>query len=107
MQDRMNAHMRAPRRRCVEVIPKLGRLVADIPSALDASQGEHTLLCAGGFLVATDTGNQAVEAVFGERKLESFGLARGRSRGGRQGRVDIFDRRAGLDDEIELPFLAI
>jgi len=42
--------------------------------------------------------------VLGKRELESQGLARGRAGGGRQGRIDGLDRRARLDQEIELPF---
>ena len=42
-----------------------------------------------------------------ERELQPFGLARGGARGRRQGRIDGIDRRAGLDLEVELPFLAV
>jgi hypothetical protein len=45
--------------------------------------------------------------MFGERELQSLGLARGGSRGRRQGRVDRLQRRARFDSEIELPFLAV
>src|SRR6516164_8523487 len=104
MQDRMNAQMRALRRRGVEVVPELRRLVAHVPAPLDAARREDPLLGAGRLLVAADAGEQAVETVLGERELQSFGLARGRARRRRQGRVDGLDRRAGLDQEIELPF---
>ena len=107
MQDRVDAQMRARRRRGVELVPEFRRLVAHVPSAFGAARREHPLLGAGRFLVAADAGDQSVEAVFGERELQSFGLARRRSRGRRQGRIDGFDRRAGLDPEIELPFLAV
>ena len=90
--------MRAARRRGVEVIPELGRLVAHVPSALDAARREHALLGARRLLVAPDAGDQAVEAVLGQRKLEAFGLARRGARGRRQGRIDGFDRRARLDE---------
>ena len=107
MQDRMDAQMRARRRRGVELVPEFRRLVAHVPSAFGAARREHPLLGAGGFLVAADAGDQAVKAIFGERELQPFGLARGRSRGRRQGGIDGLDRRAGLDPEIELPFLAV
>ena len=107
MQDRMDAQMRARRRRGVELVPEFRRLIAHVPSAFGAARREHALLGAGGFLVAANAGDQAVEAVFGERQLQPFGLARGGARGRRQGRIDGVDRRAGLDLEIELPFLAV
>src|SRR5207248_1583741 len=76
MQDRMHAQVRAGRRRGVEVIPELGRLVAHVPQPLGAAWREDPLLGAGGFLVAPDAGDQSVEAVLGERELQSFGLTR-------------------------------
>src|SRR5580692_899660 len=79
MQDRMDAQMSARRRRGVEVIPEFRRLIADIPAALDPARREHPLLGAGRLLVAANAGEQAVEAVFGERELQPFGLARGRA----------------------------
>ena len=68
-----------------------------------AARREHPLLGAGGLLVAADAGDQAVEAVFGQRQLQPFGLARGGARGRRQGRIDGVDRRAGLDLQVEAP----
>ena len=103
----MNAQMRARRRRGVELVPEFRRLIAHVPSAFGAARREHALLGAGGFLVAADAGDQAVEAIFGQRHLQPFGLARRRARGRRQGRVDGLERRAGLDLQIELPFLAV
>ena len=107
MQDRMDAQMRAGRRRSVELVPEFRRLVAHVPSALEAARREHALLGARRLLVAADAGDQSVKTVFGERQLQSFGLARGGTRGRRQGRIDGVDRRAGLDPEIEIPFLAV
>src|SRR5258708_40032071 len=76
MQDRMDAQMRAGRRRGVEMIPEFRRLIAHVPAALDAARREHPFLGAGRLLVAANAGEQAVEAVFGERELEALGLAR-------------------------------
>src|SRR3954447_6106471 len=99
--------MRALRRRRIEMIPELRRLVAHVPIALKAARREHTLLGTRGLFIAADAGNQAVEAVFGERHLEALGLARGGTGGGRQRWVDGINRRAGLDAQIEIPFLAV
>ena len=96
--------MRAGRRRSVELIPEFRRLVADIPSALEAARREHALFRARRLFVAADAGDQSVETVFGECELQSFGLARGGARSRRQRRIDGVDRRAGLDLEIEIPF---
>ena len=103
----MDAQMRAGRQPGVEVVPEFRRLVADVPVALEAARGEHPLLGAGRLLVAADAGDQPVEAVLGERELQSFGLARRRAGGGRQRRVDRFERRAWLDDEVEVPFAGV
>jgi hypothetical protein len=59
------------------MIPEFRRLVADVPAALDSARREHPLLGARRFLVAANAGEQAVEAVFGQRELQSFCLARG------------------------------
>src|SRR5271169_3503344 len=83
MQDRMHAQMRARWRRGVELIPEFRRLIAHVPSALGAARREHALFGARRLFVAADAGDQSVEAVFGKRELQSFGLARGRSRGWR------------------------
>src|SRR6478752_7823318 len=107
MQDRMDAQMRALRRRCIEMIPELRRLITDVPIAFEAARREHALLGARGFLVAADAGNQAVETVFAERHLEALGLARGGTGGRRQRWVDGINRRAGLDAQIEIPLLAV
>ena len=107
MQDRMHAQMRARRRRGVEVVPEFGRLVAHVPQAFGAARREHALLGAGGLFIAPDAGDQSVEAVLGERELETFGLACGRARGGRQRRIDGVDRRTRLDQQIELPLLGV
>ena len=107
MQDRVDAQMRAGRRRGVELVPELRRLVAHVPSAFEAARREHALLRARRLFVAADAGDQSVETVFRERHLQAFGLARGRARGRRQGRIDGIDRRAGLDAQVEIPFLAV
>ena len=107
MQDRVDAQMRARRWRGVELVPELRRLVAHVPSALEPAWREHALLGARRLFVAADAGDQSVEAVFGQRHLQAFGLARGRTRGRRQGRIDGIDRRAGLDAQIESPLLAV
>ena len=99
--------MRAGWRRSVELVPEFRGLIAHVPAAFEAARREHALLGAGGFLVAADAGDQSVEAVFGQRPLQPFGLARRGARGRRQGRVDGVDRRAGLDLEIELPLFAV
>ena len=52
MQDRMDAQMRARRRRGVELIPEFRRLVAHVPSAFGAARREHALLGAGRLFVA-------------------------------------------------------
>ncbi len=103
MQDRMNAQMGARRRRGVEVIPEFRRLIADIPAALDPARREHPFLGAGRLLVAANAGEQAVESVFGQGELQSFGLACRRAGGRRQRRINRLDRRTGLDQEIEIP----
>src|SRR5258708_10912587 len=69
VQDRVDAQMGAGRRRCVEVIPELRRLGADIPAALDAARRRPPLLGARRLLVAANAGEQAVESVFGEGEL--------------------------------------
>src|SRR6185503_11892614 len=107
MQDRMHAQMRARRRRCIEVVPELGRLVGHVPQAFRAARREYAFLGAGGLFIAPDTGYQSVEAVLRERELETFGLACGRARGGRQRRIDGLDRRTRLDEQIELPLLGV
>src|SRR3954453_4974305 len=107
MQDRMDAQMRALRRRRIEMIPELRRLVAPVPIALQAARREHTLLGTRGLFIAADAGNQAVEAVFGESHLEALGLARGGTGGRRQPWVDGINRGAGLDGQIEIPLLAV
>src|SRR5580704_13043128 len=43
MQDRVNAQMGARRRRGVELVPELRRLVAHVPAAFGAAGREHTL----------------------------------------------------------------
>ena len=103
MQDRMDAQMRARRRRGVELVPELRRLVAHVPSAFETARREHALLRARRLLVAADAGDQAVELVLGERELQAFGLARRGAGGGRQRRIDGLDRRAVFDDEVEVP----
>ena len=107
MQDRVNAQMRARRRRGVELVPEFRRLIANVPSALGAARRKHPFLGAGGFLVAANAGDQSVKTIFGERELQPVGLARGGSRRGRQGWIDGLQRRAGFDLQIELPFLAV
>jgi hypothetical protein len=107
MQDRMNAQMRAGRRRSVELVPELRGLIAHVPAAFESARREHALLGAGRFLIAANAGDQAVKAIFGQRPLQPFGLARGGARGRRQGRIDRVDRRAGFDLEIKIPFLAV
>jgi hypothetical protein len=107
MQDRMNAQVSARRRRGVELVPEFRRLVAHVPSAFQPARREHALFRPRRLLVAADAGDQAVEAVFCKRKLQAFGLARGRSRRRRQRRIDRVDRRAGLDLQVELPCLAV
>src|SRR3954452_14772127 len=99
MQDRVDAQMRALRRRGVEMIPELRRLIAHVPIAFEAARREHALLGARGFLVAADAGDEAVKAVFGQRHLEALGLARGGTGSRRQRWVDGINRRAGLDAE--------
>src|SRR3984885_11579762 len=106
MQDRVNTQMRTRRRGGVELVPEFWRLVANVPSALSAARREHPLLGARGLFVAANAGDQSVEAVFGERTFEAFGLAGGRARRRGQGRIDGVDRWAGLDLQIEAPFLA-
>src|SRR4051794_37627222 len=101
MQDRMNAQMRAGGRRGVELVPEFRRLIADVPSALSAARREHPFLGAGGFFITAYAGDQSIEAVFGERELQPFGLARGRSCRRRQGRIDRLQRRTGFYPEIE------
>src|SRR4030081_576264 len=100
MQDRMNAQMRARRRRSVELVPELRRLVAHVPSAFGTARREYPLLGAGGFFVAADAGDQPVKTLFGERELQPFGLARGGSRRRWQGWIDGFDRRAEIDLQV-------
>src|SRR6478735_419738 len=89
------------------MIPEFRRLVAHVPIAFETARREHALLGAGGFLVATDAGDQAVKTVFGQRHLEAFGLARGGTGGRWQRWVDGIDRRAGLDAQIELPLFPV
>src|SRR5436190_22615980 len=99
--------MRAGRRRGIELIPEFRRLIPHVPSAFGAARGEHAFLGAGCLFIPADAGDEAVEAVFGEREFQSFGLACRRSRGRRQSRIDSLQRRAGFYPEIELPFLAV
>src|SRR5689334_16386801 len=106
MQDRVDAQMRALWRRGVELVPELRWLIAHVPAALEPARREHALLGAGGLLIAADAGDQAVEAIFGQRPFQSLGLPRGGTCSWRQGRIDGVDRRAGLNLEIEIPFLA-
>ena len=106
MQDRVNAQMCACWRRGVELVPEFRGLIAHVPAAFEAARREHALLGAGRLFVAANAGDQSVEAIFGQREFQPFGLARGGSRGRRERRVDAVNRRAGLDLEIELPFLA-
>src|SRR6478752_10616077 len=80
VQDRVNAQMRARRRRSVELVPEFRRLVAHVPSAFGAARRENPLLGAGGLFIAADAGDQSIKTIFGERELQSFGLARGGSR---------------------------
>src|SRR5256714_9973551 len=107
MQDRVNAQMRAGRRRGIELIPEFRRLIAYVPSAFGAPRREHAFLGARCLFIPADPGDQAVESIFGEREFQSFGLACRRSRGRRQSRIDSLPRRAGFYPEIELPFLAV
>src|SRR5713226_6131179 len=104
MQQRMHADMRAGREIIVVLVPEFGRLIADVPLAALAARAEDALLGAGAFLVAADPGDQAVIAMRLDQALQPGGLARGGPRRRGQGRVDRLDRRAGADDEIELPF---
>jgi len=69
MQDRMDAQMRARRRRGVELVPEFRRLVADVPSAFGAARREYPFLGAGGLFVTANTGDQPVKPVFGEREF--------------------------------------
>src|SRR4029453_9659132 len=103
MQDRVDAQMRAWRRRCVELVPEFRGLIAHVPAAFKSAGREHAFLGAGGLLVAADAGDQSVEAVFVERPFEALGLAGGRTCCRRQGRIDGVDRRAELYLEIEIP----
>ena len=98
--------MRALWRRSIELVPEFRGLIAHVPAALEPARREHPLLGAGGLFIAADAGDQAVETIFGQRPLKPFGLARSGACGRRQGRIDGVDRRAGLDLEIEIPFLA-
>src|SRR5215475_11850534 len=98
MQDRMNPQMGASRQPSVEVIPEFRRLVAHVPTALQAPRREHPLLRAGRFLVTANTREQAVETVLGKGKLQPLGLAGGGTGGWRQRGVNGLDRRAGFDE---------
>ena len=89
------------------MVPEFRRLVAHVPVALETARGKHPLLGAGRLLVAADAGDQPVEAVLGQRELQAFGLARRRAGGRRQRRIDPFERRAFLDDQIEVPFAGV
>src|SRR5216683_7196882 len=51
MQDRVDAQMRAWRRRGVELVPEFRGLIAHVPAAFGAARREHTLLGAGRLLV--------------------------------------------------------
>src|SRR5262249_48489154 len=103
MQDRMHAQVRAGRQAGVELIPEFRWLSAHVPLAVRTARREHALLGAGRLLVAADAGEQSVEAVLGERSLQPFGLARGRARRRRQGRIDRVDRRGGVQGSVEGP----
>src|ERR1700727_1797194 len=80
MQDRVNAQMRARRRRGIELVPEFRRLVANVPSTLGAARREHPLLGARGLLVAANAGDQAVKTIFGQRQFQSLGFPRSRAR---------------------------
>src|SRR5205814_9679337 len=94
---RVHGEMRAWRWRGVELIPEFRRLVAHVPTTFSSARREHPLLGAGRFLIAANAGDQPIEAVFGEREFQSFGLARSRPRRRRQGRINALDRRAGFN----------
>ena len=107
MQDRVHAKVCAVRRRGVEVVPELRRLVAHVPVALGSTGREHALLGARCLLIAPDAGEQPVEAMLRERELQSFGLPCSGTRGGRQRRIDGVDGRAVLDQKIQSPLFRV
>ena len=88
------------------LVPELGRLVLEVPAIVLAARAEVALLGARALLVAPDAGDQALEAVLGKRRVQAGGLARRRARRRRQGLVHLLDRRAGLDQQLEVPLLA-
>ena len=107
MQDRMHAQMRAGRRRSVEVVPEFRRLVANVPIA-SAPRGENTRS-----LARVGSSSRRMPAIKPSKPcLASASLspsvlrAAERAAGGKR-RVDRLDRRAMLDDQIEIPFLRV
>src|SRR4029079_13668443 len=99
--------MRALRRRRIEMIPELRRLIAHVPIAFEPARREHALLGARRLFVAADAGDQAVKAEFAERHLQTFGVPRSGTGRRRQRWVDGIDRWAGLDAQIEIPLLSV
>src|SRR5437868_3232251 len=95
--EKGHAQLFKDNRRRVELVPEFRRLVAYVPLTLSAARREHALFRARRFFIAANARNQAVEAVLRQRHLQTFGLARRRTRRRRQGLVDRFDRRAWLD----------
>src|SRR5262249_13045262 len=77
MQDRMDPKMRTRRRRSVEMVPELRRLIAHVPSALETARREHALLRARRFFITPNAGDQPIEAVFRQRQFQTFSLAGG------------------------------
>ena len=103
----MDAHVRARREAGHVLVPELGRLVLEVPAVVLGARAEVALLGAGALLVAADARDQAGKAVACERAVEAGGLARRRARRRRQARVHLVDRRAGLDQQLQAPLLAV
>src|SRR5918996_1779080 len=81
MQQRVHPDMGLGREAGHVLVPELGRLVLEVPAIVLAARAEVALLGARALLVAPDAGDQALEAVLGERRIQACGLARPRGGG--------------------------
>jgi hypothetical protein len=107
VQERVDPDVGAGREAGHVLVPELRRLVLEVPGVARVARAEVALLGPRALLVAADPGDQAVEAVPREGAVQPGGLARRRAGRGRQGRVHLLDGRAGLDEELEAPLLAV
>ena len=103
VQDRVDAQVRAFGEFGFVLIPEFGRLVLEVPVAVDGAGGEDALLGAQALLVPPDPGDHALEIVFAQERFQTFRLAHGRTGGGGKGLVHILFGRAHMVDAVQVP----